>query len=334
MIRFIKATHGDQIMASVLFAKGSNQPVVDHLDSIGDIPFEDGGFLKKIQFLREIQPDIVYGFGLQRIPWSILGRLSKTKVFIGAERNGIPRQLDIYSRKLDRYLLHGYIANTKFAATKLEHQVGVAADRIHVAYNGMDFAEDKIQPAVKKDSWGSPTLVCVANVHPRKGILYLVQAVAQLQDRFPGLRALLIGNDNTDGEFDKQAAEQGLSNTYQFLGFQSDVRPLLLAADLFVLPSIAIEGMPTSILEAMANRVPVVATDVGGTSELVLDQQTGLLCPPADPDSLATAIAKLLDSPELATELSNNAYTHVKTNHTVESMAESHMIAFRKILSR
>ena len=213
MVRLIKATHGDQIMASILFAKGSNQPMVEHLDSIGDIPYEDGGLLKKISFLRKIQPDIVYGFGLKRIPWAIWGRLSKTKVFIGAERNGIPRQLDIYSRKLDRYLLHGYIANTKFAATKLEHKVGVSANRIHVAYNGMDFAEDEIQPADKEDSWGSPTLVCVANVHPRKGILYLLQAVAQLQDRFPGLRALLVGNDNTDGEFDKQAAEQGLSNT-------------------------------------------------------------------------------------------------------------------------
>jgi glycosyltransferase involved in cell wall biosynthesis len=139
-----------------------------------------------------------------------------------------------------------------------------------------------------------------------KGVDVLLAAMALLRDRFPTLRLLAVGTGSLDRPLQKMAAEIGIADRVRFTGLRTDVPAIFRGLDLLVLPSRS-EGLPMVLLEAFGLSVPVVATRVGGTPELVEDGVTGLLVPPEDPAALADAIARALASPELRRDLGTRA---------------------------
>src|SRR4029453_11595231 len=143
---------------------------------------------------------------------------------------------------------------------------------------------------------GRPDYVILtpARLHPQKGHEYLLAAAAQI----PDATFVLAGDGPLRSELEVRARELGIAGRCLFLGERADVPDLLAAADLFVLPSL-FEGLPVSILEAMAAGRPVVATAIGGTDEVVTTEQTGLLVPPRDPVAIAAAIRGLRAEPAL-----------------------------------
>ena len=150
-----------------------------------------------------------------------------------------------------------------------------------------------------------PVIAMIGRLVREKGYHELLEALALLRPRFPRLRALMIGaalssdHDDAAAGIVARARELGLDSTVIFAGLRSDVPRLLALADIFCLPSWR-EGMPRSIIEAMAAGLPVVATDIRGSREEVIDGQTGLLVPVADPGALAGALGRLLAEPGLA----------------------------------
>lgn len=147
-------------------------------------------------------------------------------------------------------------------------------------------------------SAGVPVVGVVARLHPQKGHQYLIEAAKALVTRFKEIKIVLVGDGELREELEKAVAEAGLTETFMFLGFRSDVKDLLSMFDIFVLPSLY-EGLPNVVLEAMATSLPVVATSVDGTVELVDDGETGFLVPPRDSLALATKIGTLLENAEL-----------------------------------
>ena len=147
---------------------------------------------------------------------------------------------------------------------------------------------------------GRPDYVVLtpARFHEQKGHAYLLEAAAQV----PDATFVLAGEGSLRAEMERRARELGVAGRCLFLGQRSDVPALLAAADLFVLPSL-FEGLPLSVLEAMAAARPVVATAIGGTDEVVTDGLTGLLVPPRDSAALAAAIRRLQADPALARRL-------------------------------
>jgi glycosyltransferase involved in cell wall biosynthesis len=117
----------------------------------------------------------------------------------------------------------------------------------------------------------------------------------------------------------RQARELGVETSIRFAGPSSDLDPFLAAADLFVLPS-RWEGCPNAVLEAMAAGVPVVATGVGGTPELVVDGVTGLLCPPDSPQELAVRTVDLLRDPARARAMGDAGRSRAATEFPVRRM--------------
>ena len=109
----------------------------------------------------------------------------------------------------------------------------------------------------------------------------------------------------------------GLSEKVQFLGYQNNILEILRSMDIFILPSLW-EGMPNAILEAMAAGLPVVATNVGGTPEVVVDGETGFLVPPRDPEALANAIKLLIDDPELRKKFGQAGRERVERHFTIQ----------------
>ena len=119
----------------------------------------------------------------------------------------------------------------------------------------------------------------------------------------------------------------------RFLGFREDVPELLSLFDVFALPSLS-EGLSIALLEAMAAGKPVVATNVGGNPELIIDGETGLLVPAGDAGSLATAIGALLSDPAEARRLGANGMDRVKRCFGLESMVEGYQTIYERKLQR
>jgi glycosyltransferase involved in cell wall biosynthesis len=142
-------------------------------------------------------------------------------------------------------------------------------------------------------------LFCVARLSPEKGLTFLIQALKLLINRGIQLDLALAGDGPSTGRLKDLARELGVSDRIQFLGYlpEDDVVRELQKSDLFVLPSL-VEGLPVSAMEAMAVGVPVIATNIAGTSELVEHGKSGILVRPSDAHALAEAISSLIENYE------------------------------------
>ena len=156
----------------------------------------------------------------------------------------------------------------------------------------------------------------------------MLQAAA----RVPNAVFVLLGDGPEQSALEAQASALGVRNRVVFLGYRQDVPDLLACADLLVLPSL-FEGLPLSILEAMAAGKPVIATDVGGTSEVIEPEQTGLLVPPANPGALAGAIRRVLFDRRLAERLALTGKARVRDEFSAATMVQSVTQIYEDVLS-
>jgi glycosyltransferase involved in cell wall biosynthesis len=174
---------------------------------------------------------------------------------------------------------------------------GVPATKVSVVYNGLDFTDSRHDQESARRSfeiYGSPVMGTVARVTENKGINYALEAVSMLLGRFPDLRYVVAGSGNALDACRDQANALGIDRSVMFLGYQSDVASVLTSLDLFLFPSLK-EAMGIALVEAMACRLPIVATTVGGIPEVVTPS-CGVLVPPRSPESLAEACAGLLEN--------------------------------------
>lgn len=136
----------------------------------------------------------------------------------------------------------------------------------------------------------------VGRLYPAKGLNYLLHAVKRLQERYPNLTVLIVGDGAARNELEKMARDLNVRSL--FTGWQHDIAPYYSIMDIFVLPSL-FEGLPNVILEAMAMRIPVVATEVGGNPDILLNGENGFLVPVRDVSQLSLALDKLIASDSL-----------------------------------
>lgn len=183
---------------------------------------------------------------------------------------------------------------------------GARPERVTTLLNGIDpaaFRRDRARgPEVRRPlgfAPGDTILGAVGRLEPQKRFDRLVDALALLRRKRPGLRLVLVGEGSSRGNLEARIRALGLQEDCRLLGHRTDVVDLHNAFDLF-LQSSDYEGTPNVVLEAMALETPVVATDVGGTGELIADGEHGLLVPPGNAKRLREAIAQALDDPAAA----------------------------------
>jgi glycosyltransferase involved in cell wall biosynthesis len=146
----------------------------------------------------------------------------------------------------------------------------------------------------------------VAVLEPRKGHKYLLEALAQVRDKFDGFSKVVLLIEGLGGErarLEELVAGLGLKENVRFLGREANVFDLMRAFDVFILPSVGYEDFPNVILEAMSMGKPVVGTKVAGIPEQVLDGETGLIVEPADAGALAGAVLRLLSDSQARAEM-------------------------------
>lgn len=230
----------------------------------------------------------------------------------------------IKRKRLARAYRQSYrvIAVSQQAADSAERYYGLAGGSTDVIRNPVDRQRLELcsrqSPPTRDDRL---TLVCVGRMSEEKGHRDLLTAISMLQPKWPAdlnpIRLWLIGDGPLRSSLQAQwAPHREGTHEVEFLGVQSNPAPFIKAADALVLPS-HFEGMPNVVLEAMALGTPVIATRVGGTTELQREAPTILWTEPCQPDSLANAILEFARHREAAAQRSQNARQMIEEHHDV-----------------
>ena len=195
---------------------------------------------------------------------------------------------------------------------------GVRPELIQVIYEGVDLGGIDSRPTSSVLDLGQKLKVgMVAHLSPEKGHRFLLAAAARVVSEFPGVVFVLIGMGPLLSRLEEQVRELGIENHVIFTGFRDDSDTLMRECDVFCLPSLS-EGLSSAILVAMASSLPVVATQVGGIPELVVDGETGLLVPPSDVEQLVEALGQVLNSETLRRRMGQAGRRRVEQDFMLE----------------
>jgi glycosyltransferase involved in cell wall biosynthesis len=258
---------------------------------------------------------------MARVPVLVAGRRS-----LGVFQEG--RRLLLMVERLATRATDLLIANAHAVAEDTMRQERVPTGKITVVYNGLPEAAFTEFPPARIET-EHPVVLCIANLKAYKGHRHLLEAVAWLHARNRPCTLVLAGEGDQGPALEQQAARLGID--VRFLGACTEVGPLLARADVVVLSSLH-EGMSNAVMEAMAAGRPIVATDVGGTPEL-LDGR-GVLVSPGDPGALAAAIETLLNDPAYASWLGAQARCWSRTHLRTDSMVDQHVRIYSGLLER
>ncbi len=275
---------------------------------------------------RAMDADIVHIHGhfsvntVARIAGRLVGARVVSHMHIdNVFRAGPGRRMQILVDTVTARLCFSIVAVSESTRVSLVRQ-GYPASRLTTVYNGVDL-HDPVPPIRLAEG---PTILEVARLAEVKGQRTLLAALAELD-----ATAVLVGADLEHGgayeaTLRAEADRLGVASRVVFAGHRDDVAALLAGCDVFCLPSSA-EGLPLVVLEAMAEGKPVVATAVGGTPELVIHGDTGLLVAPGDVDALRRALADVLADPDLARRLGETGRERVRTSFSASAASETIM---------
>jgi glycosyltransferase involved in cell wall biosynthesis len=227
---------------------------------------------------------------------------------------------------------------SRFQARELTAR-GIPEEKMVVLYNAVwpslqRWATAPDREGVRRDL-GIPRESLLIGVfgrlEPQKGIADFLDAAAHLAPKNPNVFFLVCGDGSLKESLLSQRRELGLSNRVLMPGFQPEIFRWLTALDISVSSS-HWEPLSNHVIESMHAGLPIVATDVGGTSEAVIDQETGLLVPPHAPEAMAAAIQRLLDDDQLRKRLGEHARAKAQAEFGADQMAETIDSAYDRIL--
>jgi glycosyltransferase involved in cell wall biosynthesis len=239
---------------------------------------------------------------------------------------------------LDRIILRHFDAVSAVSQGVADKLVsfGVRREGISLIPNGVDLRgfDAGLQAAQRPPQPRKEQVIgIVARLDLQKGFECLLRALRRLRDTFPGLRLLVVGEGPDRAAIESLVTEHGLNDVVTLAGQQSDMPAIYASMDIFVLPSLN-EGLPMTLLEAMAASLPVVATRVGAVPTVIRDGETGLVIEPADESALVRAITALLANPELCRRLARGARAHVAQNYTAAAMIQRYRELYQVVFSR
>lgn len=232
------------------------------------------------------------------------------------------------------------IAVSQAVGTMLSELRILPNSKISVIPNGIDFPSlnmiDRKEYLHIRQRFGFSDvhfiLCTTARLVEQKGHRYLLDVIPRLQSDFPHIRLLLLGDGSLRSVLEEQAQTLGISDTVHFAGAVDNVTSLLPAFDGFILPSLW-EGLPIALLEAMGMGLPVIATHVAGTPEVVTDGDTGILVPPADSAALLEAISRLYTNRELRVAMAQRGQTYVREHHGIEKVMQHYLTVLETVVS-
>jgi glycosyltransferase involved in cell wall biosynthesis len=324
-------------MVCALKPRGDLRPTVEEMG----VPVFDGGLdatlrgreglrvlWRLARLLRRERVDIAHSYLFHpNVLAPVAGRLAGVRAVVASKRS-LDRYPGLGPRlacRLGNALAHRVTVNAEAVGRFVAAEERLSPSRMVVIPNGV--SEEALAPGIDRAaarrrldlSPDGPVIGAVSRLAWKKGVSHLLDAVPSLLEAVPEVTVLLVGDGPLRGDLEAQAARLGVAGRVLFLGPRRDASTLLPAFDVLVLPSV-VEGMSNTLLEAMAARLPVVATDVGGNPEVVVDGETGFLVPPGDPGRLAAATLKLLQAPEMARDMGAAGRRRVEAHYRADAM--------------
>jgi glycosyltransferase involved in cell wall biosynthesis len=296
------------------------------------------GILNTLWLVRKWRPDIIlafFGVPSGAVAW-IVKMLTGIPYLVSLRGGDVPgfRPYDFatYHRMIGP-LLHriwhragAVIANSQglgALASQFDDQVAV-----QIIPNGVDV---RLYQVSGGRDWGPPQMLFVGRLVYQKGLDILIQALGELKNHSWHLK--LVGDGPHRPVLESLAEENGITEKITFMGWmdKADLYHEFNVANLFVLPS-RHEGMPNVILEAMACGLPVVASNIAGNEELVLDGKTGILVPPEDPSALGAGLKTLMLDSDLRQKLGTASRVRVEKSYTWDQVARSYLSVLQEIV--
>ncbi len=297
-----------------------------------DLPFA----YRLTQYLQESKPDLVHCHS--RRGADMLGGLAASLADIPAV---VSRRVDNTEMRLLaalRYRPFQKIIAISAAIAAVLEQHDVDPARIEVIRSAVD-TERFARPADRATfcrEFNIPddalVLGAAGQLIPRKGHRYLLEAVAEMQPAYPGLRLLIFGEGYLNNQLRAQAAALNLGGVVQFAGFREDLDDFMGCFDVFVHPALA-EGLGVATLKAAAAGVPVVGFDAGGLAEAVADGETGILVPAEDVDALRQAIMTLLAHDDVRERMGARGRERMQNEFSIDTMVARHVALYETVVN-
>ena len=270
------------------------------------------------------RPDIIHSFlFFDNILARIAGIVAPSTIITGVR--SVPNEPNRLRAVVDRATigLSDLIVSNSEAGSELAVARGADADHVTVIRNGRDISAYQHAEAeairTELDLDDEIVVGTVGRHLERKGHFELITAWSQLQETAIDVRLLFVGDGPDRAAVERHARELGCADSIEFLGMRDDVPALLSVMDLFAFPS-HFEGLPGAVIEAMAAGLPIVATPVDGTAELLDNYHTGLFVSVEAPAELAWALRRLLEAPALRSALGETAKQEATQRFTIERM--------------
>ena len=206
-----------------------------------------------------------------------------------------------------------YIALTQYDKSVMVKVLGIPAGKIEIIPNGID--PDLISAVSSRHA--QKLVGTVGRLTKQKGIEFLIRAMPMIISKHPSVKLLIAGSGEEESRLKALVEELKIGKRVEFLGYLDDPISMMRNLDVFVLPSVW-EGFPYVLLEAMALKMPIVATDIFGVNEIVKHQRSGILVHPRDPDSIADAVIMIISNKPMSRRMGKAAYNQFLDEFTLD----------------
>ncbi|MBK9099574.1 MAG: glycosyltransferase [bacterium] len=259
------------------------------------------------KLFKQQNPDIIHSHLFQaRFYAAIAHLISKRGILVTHKHNNVnPKKHNIFLllEMISIFLSKKVIAISNSVKKSLNRYELIPSKKIFVLHNGVDYDKFfKIADSNKILKENPIIIGTVCRLEPQKGISYLLLAMKIILTKFPSVKLEIVGDGSLLHELEALAKKIGISNSVKFFGKFADVIPFYKRMHVFVLPSLY-EGFGIVLLEAMASGIPVIATNVDGIKEVVVDGESGILIPAKNPEAIADAVLNIIENPQLAEKL-------------------------------
>jgi len=266
--------------------------------------------LRLRSLLNTIRPDILHTYLIHgNVLGRIVGRLTGVPTIIGSELTiGQAGRIGKLATKLTNPLTDAVEVNSETGGKSVIANLGVPEEKIEVILPGLDldaFGQTDQRVQTRNDIGvddNEHLVLYIGRLRAVKGVEFGIRAVAKAFEQNPKMKLALAGEGDQRKQLEALSAELGIENNVKFLGVRKDLPNVLSACDSVIMPSLT-EGFPRVAIEAMASSKPVIATNVGGVPEAIIDGQSGILVPSKDVEAMTDALISVSTNFELAKRL-------------------------------
>jgi glycosyltransferase involved in cell wall biosynthesis len=296
-------------------------------------------FLQVIKICRQRKIDILHSQGARADFFArIAAKLAKVPIIIstvqmlveGYDVNPLKRLIYVVLDRFSERFVDRFIVVSESLRETLIEKHRILPEKVVTIYNGIELDEYKPnvkevrsqESEVRKEfalARNVPVIGAIGRLVWQKGFEYLIEGVPEVLKEYPDARFLIVGDGPLKNKLKFKSKELRVEERIVFTGFRSDIKEILSTIDVLAMPSL-LEGLPMVLLEGMAMAKPIIATDIDGISEVLVDEETGLLVPPENPSTLAKAIIRMLSNRDKAKQMGLAARRDVEERFSVETM--------------